>query len=143
LNLKGVFYSENAQEFDKLSTDFLKNAKQFFGARVTEGEIKTFLKTVPSLSQSDKGKMRVIENLRLFNKISELRKGAMEDIIAENNGFRPHNIESLVDKRTKEEADKIADEFKSGTREAIKYNKLSHRQASESKKSTNPFFGLF
>lgn len=100
------------QEFEKLSTDFIKDAKKFFGSRVTENEIIAFLKTVPTLSQTDAGKRRVIENLRSFNDIALVKQKAMHDIIKENGGKRPADIEYLVEERTSSEIDKIANKFK-------------------------------
>ena len=44
--------SADSQEFNKLSNEFLKNAKNIFGARITDNDIKAFMKMVPSLSQT-------------------------------------------------------------------------------------------
>lgn len=86
----------DSEEFQKLSNDFIKNAKAIFGARVTEGEIDMFLKTVPTLSQSDAGKLRVIENLNLFAEGDLLRKNALKEILKENNGIPPFDLEGAI-----------------------------------------------
>jgi len=113
LNLKGSL-SPESQEFDKLSKDFLKDVKKVFGARVTQQEVQQFLKTIPTLSQSDEGKLRVLHNIQLFNEASSAKKKAFDEILKENKGFRPANIEQLVQNRAKKDLDKIADKFKAG-----------------------------
>src|SRR5690606_13108425 len=57
LNLKGTLNPES-QEFEKLSTDFLKNAKTYFGNRMTQQEVQLFLKTIPQLSMSKQARDR-------------------------------------------------------------------------------------
>jgi len=110
INLSSLM-SADAQEFDKLSKDFLKGAKAIFGSRVTEGEIKLFLKTVPTLSQTQEGRRRIIRNMTMLNKGGELRKKAMLEIMDMNGGERPLNLEALVEKKVGPELDKIANDF--------------------------------
>lgn len=104
----------DTQEFKKLSTDFLRDAKKFFGSRITENEVQMFLQTVPSLSQTNDGKRRVIRNMRIFNEGAILRKKAMDDLIKENGGNRPANLESLIDERIGDKLDSLANDFKEG-----------------------------
>lgn len=102
----------NSQEFDKLSTDFVKDAKSFFGNRLTDADLKAFLKTVPTLSMSDSGKERVIKSLRSFSDAALIKRKALDDIIRENNGKRPSNLDELLDKRTADQLDPLSKEIK-------------------------------
>lgn len=111
INMKSLM-SADAQEFDKLSTEFLKGAKELFGARVTDNEIKMFMKMVPTLTQSDAGKMRVISNMRTANQANKIRRDAMRDIIKENKGKRPEGLEDLIENRIDKRLDRLALEFK-------------------------------
>ena len=104
----------DSQEFRKLSSDFLKDAKDTFGSRLTNYDVKTFLSTVPTLSQSDAGKLRVIRNLRSFNEAALARKKALDDIIKENGGRRPANLDTLVEERVSPLLDSLATKFKEG-----------------------------
>jgi len=106
--------SPQSQEFKKLSNDFLKDAKETFGSRLTNYDVQTFLATVPTLSQSDEGKRRVITNLRSFNEAAILRKKAMDQIIKENGGKRPANLDTLVEDRIAPQLDALAQKFKMG-----------------------------
>lgn len=106
--------SPQSQEFNKLSNDFLRDAKDTFGSRLTNYDVQTFLATVPTLSQTDEGKQRVITNLRSFNEAAMIRKKAMDQIIRENGGRRPVNLDTLVEERVSPQLDVIAEKFKKG-----------------------------
>ncbi len=102
----------DAQEFDKLSTDFLKDAKAIFGARLTDTDLINFLKTVPSLSQTNEGKLRVINNLKAANAAAKTREDVMKRIISLNGGQRPADLELLIEEFSGPELDKLAEQFK-------------------------------
>jgi len=112
-------FVENADthEFRKLSSDFVKGAKDVFGGRITNLDLESYLKTIPNVSQTDAGKIRVIRNMRLLNAGSMVRKKAMDEIIDENDGQRPPNLEYLVEQRSKDQLDSLADKFKKGIME--------------------------
>ncbi len=101
-----------SQEFNKLSQDFVKNAKDIFGSRLTDADLRSFLKTVPTLSLTDNGKIAVINNLMQLAEGDLIKQKAMEEIVEANGGFRPRNLETLVRKKTKPLLDKLASDFK-------------------------------
>ena len=104
--------SADAQQFEKLSNDFIKNAKQYFGSRLTDADLKAFMKTVPTLSQSDAGKRRIIDNLKIFNDASLIKKDALKFILKENGGKIPVNLDILIDEITSPKLDVLAEKFK-------------------------------
>lgn len=106
--------SPDSQEFDKLSKDFLKNAKSIFGARVTEGEIRMFLETIPTLTQTQEGRRRVIRNMKMLNEASKVRKSAMIDVIDMNGGERPKNMEVVIEKKIGPKLDRLSRGFEFG-----------------------------
>lgn len=112
--VKQTFTNPDTQEFEKLSADFVKDAKQFFGNRITQQEVALFLKTVPSLMQSAGGQKRVIRNMRIFNEAAQARQKAMNSIIKENGGKRPRDLEELIEERTNDTINNLANEFKQG-----------------------------
>lgn len=114
----GIPLDPNSSEFQKLSNDFLKNAKSVFGSRVTEGEIKLYLQTVPNLNMPDAAKLRLINNLKIMSEGAKAENEAMKQIIKENGGKRPADLEDRVEERTKDIKDRLAQEFKSGFRNA-------------------------
>jgi len=104
-----------SQEFNKLSKDFVKGAKAYFGSRLTDTDLRTFLETVPDLSQSDAGKRAVINNLKLFNEADLSRKKVAEQIIKDNNGRRPSDFDSQVEEGVAPQLDALAEQIKNGS----------------------------
>lgn len=104
----------DAEAFNKLKTDFLRDAKSLFGTRVTDNEIRLFLKRIPSLSQTQQGKLKIINTLKHFYDAAQIKNDVMNEIIEENGGYRPSNLQDLVDKRAKPLLKKEATLFKSG-----------------------------
>lgn len=105
--------SNETQEFKKIQADMLRNVKDWFGSRITNDEIKRFMDRIPSLNQSDEGKRLVIRDLKLLNQANIARNKAAQEIIEENGGHLPPDLEPRVEKRAKTELDRIANEFKS------------------------------
>ena len=101
----------DAQEYEKLSTDFIRDAKKIFGSRITDADLNAFLRTVPTLAQSREGQVRIIHNMRQANKGAELKNKIMNDIIRENNGKRPANLQFLVEERAEPALNELAEEF--------------------------------
>lgn len=102
-----------SQQFEKLSTDFLRDAKSIFGSRLTDADLNAFLKTVPTLTQSNEGKVKLIESMRQFNDASKIRYNVTKELIKANGGRRPANLPQLVEEYSAPEIDKLAQNFKS------------------------------
>lgn len=113
LDLTGTL-SPESQEFEKISGDFVKNAKDVFGNRITDTDLKSFLATIPNLSQSNEGKAAVIRNLKLMNRAAEVREKAARDLYRKYKGKLPLDFESQVEDSAKPDLDAIAAEFKIG-----------------------------
>lgn len=104
--------SPNTEEFEKLSASFINQAKAIFGARITDRDLQEFLKTVPNLEQTDNGKKAIIKNIRIFNKANEAKYNAYKDILRENSGKIPFDLEIQVEERARPELDKLSKQFK-------------------------------
>lgn len=103
--------ARDTEEYEKLTADFVRDAKAIFGARITDADLNAFMKTIPSLSLTDNGKKQIIKNMRLFNDAVEAEAKVMREIIKENNGKRPFNLREQVNERTKDILDGLAEEF--------------------------------
>lgn len=104
----------DTEEFEKLSNNFIDQAKSIFGSRITDADLKSFMSTVPTLANTDEGKKAIIRNMRVFNKAAEVKANAMKQIIKENDGKRPENLAILVEERAQANLDKLAKRFESG-----------------------------
>lgn len=140
INLHSLM-SPESQEFDKLSKEFLKNAKNIFGSRITDADLKTFLKMVPDLTQSREGKHRLIHNMRLYNEGVRIRKKAMDEALKENNGHAPLNLESLVEEKAAPQLDALAEKFKTGYQKPSKSPKSAFHIGNPITKLANALLG--
>lgn len=103
--------SPDIEEFEKLSSEFVKNAKQYFGSRITEKEVEMFMQTVPTLMQTDAGKKKVIENIQALNELTQIEAKAARSIIQANGGIPPIDIEQQVQDKIGDKIDKVAKKF--------------------------------
>jgi hypothetical protein len=103
--------SPNAEIFEKLSAEYIQNAKAIFGSRITDQDLKAFMAQIPTLENTDAGKKQIIGNMKAANKAAEVKAKTMREIIRENGGKRPADLQYLVEERAKPELDKIAAEF--------------------------------
>lgn len=111
LNLKGALLTRDAQEFEKLTSDFAKGVKEIFGSRLSTREVELYMKTIPNLAQSDAGKRAVIKNWKIMNQAALIRKKAMAEAIDMNDGMRPANLQMIVEKKVGPKLDRLARSF--------------------------------
>lgn len=97
-----------SQEFNKIAANFIRGAKDIFGARVTNQELEQFLKTIPNLSQSPEGRKRVIANMRYIARGDVERSNALKELIQENKGVPPYDLLEQVDSKVEKKLDKLS-----------------------------------
>ena len=139
INLKGLLFSTQGQQFDKITKDFAKDARKFF-PRVTEGQVKLFLETVPTLLQSNEGKKEIVKTLRFFNAANKLTFDTAQGLIEQNKGFQPPNLQSRVDKIVKPQKAELQKQLQQQMKEAAKFAK---RQRTPPKTSLAEIAGGF
>lgn len=100
-----------SQEFDKLSSDFIKNAKDVFGSRITDRDLDYFLQTIPNLSQTNQGKAAVIRNLQLMNQGVQVKSRAARELLKYYKGRPPIDFKDQVERLAEPSLNKIAEEF--------------------------------
>ncbi len=111
--------SPESQEFLKIRQSFLREAKKYFGSRVSNFELEEFLKTIPDLSQSPEGRKRVVANLKRFNRLAIDRGRAMTEVIDENDGIPPLDLLEKVEKKMEKKSKVIADKFKNDLQKKV------------------------
>lgn len=104
----------NQEEFEKLSNEFIKDAKAIFGNRITDNDLKAFMQTVPSLANTDHGKKVIIRNLKLANEATKIKYKEMQKIKHEMKNKGPYDLGALLDERTKDKLDALASQFVAG-----------------------------
>lgn len=106
-----AFMSADTQQFDELVTNFLRDAKSIFGSRVTNYEMATFIKSIPSLQNTDEGKMKIIKNLKIYNAATKIRAQEMRKIMKENNNIPPLDLREQLEERIGGKLDKLSKLF--------------------------------
>lgn len=101
-----------SEEYQKVAQTFIRDAKTYLGSRISNFELEQFLKTIPSLSQSPEGRKRVIGNLKYINNVSLAYNDALKDVIAENKGVPPLDLEERIDDKIEKKLDGIANKFR-------------------------------
>jgi len=111
--------SPDTEEFEKLSNQFIGGAKAIFGARVTDNDLKAFMAQIPTLSNTDAGKKKIIHSMKIANEAEHIRADTMKEIIKENGGKRPFDLPLQVEERAKPEIDRLAEKFAEGIQPGI------------------------
>jgi len=106
-----LFKNDESQAFVKMQTSFAKNAKKYFGGRITNFEIQTLLKLIPSLKQSRVAREIVGNGLLLINESKQAEIDSLNEIMKENNGVPPLGIRQMVKERTSDKRDEIAKRY--------------------------------
>lgn len=101
-----------SEEFQKIAANFLRDAKNYYGGRVSNMEMEQFLKTIPSLSQSPDGRKRVIANLKNLARAKTERYQAYKDIKSETRGNIPIDVAEQVEDRIDKRMDHLAEQFR-------------------------------
>jgi hypothetical protein len=104
--------SPESSEFEAIKMSFMKDMKKYFGGNVSTREMEGFLKSLPDLSQTPEGRKRIIANMRRLNNISIQYSKAARDVIKNNNGVPPRDIQFKVEKIMKKRVQKVSDIFK-------------------------------
>jgi len=108
--------SPESQEYNKLVNDFTKNARDYYGARVTNFELQRFLKMLPTLQNSKAGRELILGNMRLLESPKEMEYNLMRAITKAAKKERsslPLDLQEEVFDSLAPELDKMAQEFKS------------------------------
>ena len=111
LNIPALMNPES-EEFNKIAVNFLRDAKNYFGARVTQQEVQLFLQGIPSLSQSPEGRKRVIANLKYIANGALEYNNALKEVIQENKGVPPYDLMERIDDKVEKKIDSFAARFK-------------------------------
>lgn len=116
----GILSNPDSEEYAKLEAEFLRDVRQIFpGGRITNYEIQAYLKGIPSLMNSPEGKKAIIRNRRLINEGKTVRYNAYKDILKENGGRKPPNLDILLEERTSEEMARISNEFRDSIQNTV------------------------
>lgn len=104
-----AFATPEAQKFVKTVQEFTKNAKESYGARITNFELGAYLAMLPTLANSEEGRRRIIKHMGLMNDLDQLHTDALQEVYKK---YGMRNIDSAT-------AEMIAGEISKDREEAI------------------------
>jgi hypothetical protein len=81
----------SGEEFNKLSAQLVNNLRSS-GGRVTDIAMKNFIKSIPTLRQSEDGKRKILSNFKLFNEFAKSDFDAKRELIEANGGDIPKGL---------------------------------------------------
>ncbi len=110
-----VAASPEAQRYVKTINDFSRNAKDSYGARVTNFDLTQFMKRLPTLANSEEGRRQIIEQLQIINDINIAHERALQDVLSEHGGIRKidyDKAQDMAEKRSKKQINELKSKFK-------------------------------
>jgi len=102
----------DTQEFIKNNGFFLKNLKTLFGGRITDAEMRQYMRTIANEWQSPEGMRRVLLGMEKANRAAIARADAYDQILEDNAGIPPRDLNRRVNRLVKPELDRLAREWK-------------------------------
>ena len=105
------------EEYAKVEADFVRDVSQVFPGQIRNFEIVSYMKTIPSLLNSDEGKRAIIRNRRILNQGKIIEYNAYKDILKENKGKKPPNMDVLIEERIGPQKAALAQEFRKSMNE--------------------------
>lgn len=103
-------FGSDTQAFEKITQSFMRDIGDDLKGSISNVEIEAFMKTIPNLSQTDKGKMIVIAGLEKFYKASKERSNIVKKLIKKR-GMPPLNIMEKVDSRMEKKMGEIYKDY--------------------------------
>lgn len=111
----GILGNPDTEEYRKLEADYTRDVSKVFpGGKITNYELMSYLKTIPSLLNSSEGRKAIVRNRKLLNEAKRVRYDEYVKIIKENNGKKPPNLGILLDERTFDKINDIENRFREG-----------------------------
>lgn len=110
----GILGNPETEEYSKLESDFVRDVSKVFPGQIRVFEIQAYLRTIPSLMNSEEGRKSIIRNRKLLNEAKKIKYDEYKNILKENNGKKPRNLDLLLEERTSTKLNEIAEKFREG-----------------------------
>jgi len=106
--------STEAQRFVKTVNDFTTQAKDSYGARVTNFDLNQFMQRLPTLLNTKKGREQIISQMELINDINSVYYKNLKNTYDKSGGVRKidaDTAESIADKSSEPQINKLQKKF--------------------------------
>lgn len=75
-----AFANKETQQYIKTVNGFIRNAKDFFGSRVTNFDLQTFLQLLPTLANSEEGRRQILDQMEAATKLNQLDNDSLKEV---------------------------------------------------------------
>lgn len=103
---------KEAEEYVKIINDFTTQAKDSFGARVTNFELDRFMKRLPILSNSEAGRELILQRMRVNAEAEKLYHKKLKEIYRHygQDNITPEDADALAEQLTEEDSERLKDQ---------------------------------
>jgi hypothetical protein len=91
----------DTQLFIKTINEFVRKARDSFGARVTNFELDKFLQGLPTLANTQEGRRLILEQMDVINKLNQLDASSLKKV------YRHYGLRGIDQSQAKEQAENI------------------------------------
>lgn len=103
--------SPETQAYQALEKEYLKDLKSIFGGRITDKEMSNFLRSIPRAVNSPEAQKMIMSRLDAYYKAKQLKYKVMRQIVKDNNGIPPLDLQEQVQDKTGEKETQYANQF--------------------------------
>jgi|GEM_PF-2768015 hypothetical protein len=111
LDIPALLGSPESEAYIKSTQQFLGNARQVYGGRVTNFELEQFMKSIATLENTPKGRKIILEQMKNLAQAKIARYNAMEKILADNKGVPPFDLNEQIERVAGKKLDKLSKKF--------------------------------
>lgn len=105
VNKETALYSKNLKQF-------LKGAKDFFGARVTNFDVSAFMAQLPGLLNTEQGKRLILKQMSLVNELESAHNNELDSALKKyGRNANYSEIVGVVDKRVAEKEERLLEKI--------------------------------
>lgn len=113
-----VLGNPQGEEYAKIEADYVRDVSKVFPGQIRVYEIQAYLKTVPTLMNSDEGKKSIIQNRKILNEAKKIRYEAYKKIM-KGRSVPPHNLNLQINDMVREDMIDLADKYVEGIQDTL------------------------
>jgi hypothetical protein len=130
LRVSPKLQNAETQLFVKTINEFVRKARDSFGARVTNFELEKFLQGLPTLANSEEGRRLILEQMDVVNKLNQLETESLKKV------YKKYGTRGI----DRKQADDIAEEMRAPKEEELmkRFDRVDLKQDAYDLKKTLP-----
>ncbi len=101
------------QEFEKIRAQFQNRAKDAFGSRVTNFDLVSYMKQFPGLLNTEEGRRRIINMIRINNELDSLYNNALDKVYKKYglSGVPMEKADEIAQSLIQQDIDRLTNEY--------------------------------